>query len=170
MRRIAPHPRFLSRGDLKQFRTSRTKSQLAIKPKCAGLDGLFVLMAELIGIDRKTGHARKLMQEVKDLGINPSCLPVAKGVEGVEPNLHPLKQRDALDVVDGNAILQRQTCMVSAQRQTPLGGQSPEEDLHTSSDICLKDLLRIATGCAVQFAIADREGGAGHIQYVFALR
>src|ERR1022692_4980433 len=129
MRRIAPHPRFLSRGDCKQFGTSRTKSQLAIKPESARLDGLFVLMAELIGIDGKTGHASKLMQKVKDLGINPSCLPVAKGVKGVEANLHPLKQRDALDVVDGNAILQRQTRMIGAQRQTPRGRQSPEEDL-----------------------------------------
>src|ERR1039458_8028087 len=102
MRPIARHPRFLFPGDCKQFGTAGAKTQLAIKPESAGLDGLFVLIAELIGIDRKTGHARKLMQEVKDLGINPSCLPVAKGVEGVEPNLHPLKQRDALDEVDGD--------------------------------------------------------------------
>src|ERR1022692_410836 len=143
MRRIAPYPRFLSPGDCKQFGTSRTKSQLAIKPKCAGLDGLFVLMTELVGIDRKTARAGKLMQEVKDLGINPSCLPVAKGVKGVEPNLHPLKQRDALDVVDGNAILQRQTRMIGAQRQTPLLGQAPEEDRHAAAHVRLKNLIRI---------------------------
>src|ERR1035437_1405751 len=114
VRRIASHFRFLSPGNRKQFGTPGTKPQLAIKPESAGLDRLFVLMAKLVGIDRKTGHAGKLMQEVKHFGINPSCLSVAEGVKSVEPYLHPLKPRDALNVVDGNAILQRQTRMIGA--------------------------------------------------------
>src|ERR1035437_652319 len=107
VRWIASHFRFLFSGDRKQFGTSGTKSQLAIKPESARLNRLFVLMAELIGINRKTGHPGELMQEVKNFGIDPCCLSVAKGVKGVEPYLHPIKQRDALDVVDGNAILHR---------------------------------------------------------------
>src|ERR1039458_177522 len=112
VRRIARHFRLLFPGDRKQLGTSRTKPQLAIKPESAGLDCLFVLMAELIGIDRKTGHPSELMQEVQNLGINPSCLSVAKGVKSVEPYLHPVEQGDALDVIDGNAIPQRQTRMI----------------------------------------------------------
>src|SRR5271167_2622200 len=127
-------------------------------------------MTELIGIDRKAGHAGKLMQKVKNFGIDPRRFSVTKGIESVKSHLHPVKQRDALDVIDRDAVLYRQTRMVGAQGQTPLWRQTPQENLHASSRVRLKNVTRIAAGCAVQFAIADGENRAREIQNFFALR
>src|SRR5271157_2985427 len=90
--RLAGHLRFLPLCHRQQFRTARPKPELAVKPECTRLDRLFILIAELVRINRETSRVCELMQKVEHFGIDPCGLAVAEGVKGVEADFHPLKQ------------------------------------------------------------------------------
>src|SRR6185369_6081398 len=97
------------------IRTCRPEPELSIKPKCARIDRFFIVEAELIWIDRDTSNPHKLIQQSKDLCVDPRRLSVAKRVKGVESDLHALACSYAFDVVDRNAILERKPGVISAK-------------------------------------------------------
>src|SRR5262249_25513287 len=140
------------------------KGQLAIKPERPRLDRLFVLVAELVRVDGETCNSGQLMKQVKSLGVDPCCLAVAISVEGVETDLHPLKEGNAFNVVDGHTVLQREAGVIGAQRQPPVGWQSPKKNLHAATRIALVKLIVIAARCAIELPIADRDGIAAHVK------
>src|ERR1019366_520333 len=139
------------------------ESELAIEPERARLDRFLVVLADLVGIHRNTGRASQLMQQVQDLGIDPSRLTLAKCIERVKPDLNPLEEPDGLEVVDRHAVFQSKSGIVRTQRKPPLGIETPNKQLNASANIGLEYIIRIAVGGAMQFAITDRQRVARHV-------
>src|SRR5271165_538148 len=90
--RLAGHPRLCSLRHRQQFGTTWPKTELAVKPECARLDGLLVLVAELVRVNGEASHICELMQKVKHLGVDPGGFAVAERVESVKSDFHPLEQ------------------------------------------------------------------------------
>ncbi len=114
------------RVSCQQIGAARPKSQLAIEPKSTRLDRLFVVLADLVGVDREAGHACKLVQQVQYFGVDPRSLALTKSVERIEANLHPLEQSNRFEVIDGHAILERESGVVGTQRKAPVSCQDPQ--------------------------------------------
>src|ERR1035441_11058812 len=85
-------------------------------------------MAELIRINRDARCSHEVTQAAQDLSVDPSRFAAAERVEGVEADFHPLAESDGFDVVNGHAILQRQSRDIRAQRQAALWRQVPKAD------------------------------------------
>src|SRR5262249_3611011 len=84
-------------------------------------------------------------------------------------DLHPLKQGDALDIVDGYAILERESSVVSAQGKTAVWSQTPHKDSCAAAGIGLPHMTGISTRSSVKLAIANGDCVAAHVQNLFAL-
>src|SRR5262249_27285271 len=124
---------FFFLGQPQQFRPAGTEAQLPVEPKGPGLDGFRVLMAELVGIDRDAGDTRELVEQMQYFGVDPRGFSIAICIESVEPDLHPFKQRDALDVVDGDAVLKREPGVVGPQGKAAIRCQPPGVDLYVET-------------------------------------
>src|SRR5215472_12915530 len=152
-----------------QLRLSRAKTKFPVEPERARAYGFVIFVAELIGIHRYAANTGSLMEEMKHLGINPSGFTVTISVERVEADFHPLEQRNAFDVVDRHSVLQSKPGVVGTQRQTAIGRQAPEKDLNTAAGVGFIHLIGIASGGAVELAIADRNRIAAHVENVLTL-
>ena len=75
----------------------------------------------------------QVTEAAQHLRVDPSGFAAAESVEGVEADLHPLAESDGFDVVDGHAILQRQSGNIGAQRQAAIGRKVPEIDGHSAA-------------------------------------
>src|SRR5664279_6227134 len=152
-----------------QIWTAGPEPELAIEPECSRLNRLFVVLADLVGIHRNAGRTRKLMQQMQHLGIDPRRFTLAKCIKRIEPNLDPFEESDGLEIVDRYSILQGEPRIVSAQRQSPLGIEAPDEQLHASANIGLEYIIRIAVRGTVQLAIANCQSVARHVDDLPAL-
>ncbi len=130
-------------------------------------------MSELIGIDGDAGRAHVVTEAAQDLGVDPSGFAAAEGVEGIEPDLHPLAEPDGFDVVDGDTVLQGQSGNVGAQRETAVGREVPEINFDSASAFVRTEIrsnyrVRIAKRGAVKFAVADQHYLTDQIDDLFA--
>ena len=100
--------------------------------------------------------------------IDPGSFSFAISVKGVESDLHPFKQRNALDVIDGHAIFQGEARLIGAQRQAALGRKSPKKDFHATADRSPQYLRGISSSRAVQLTIADGGGFTAEIENLFS--
>src|SRR5262249_37786002 len=80
---------------------------------------------------------------------------VAIGIEGVESDFHSFKERQPFDVVDGNAVLEREPGVVGPQRQAAAGGQAPQVNLDAASDLGSDNAGGIAINDPIELAIAN---------------
>src|SRR5208283_1348682 len=125
----------------------------------ARFDRLLIVMSKLIRIDRDARRSHTMAEAAQHLRVDPSRFTAAESVEGVEADLHPLAESDGFDVVDGHAVLQRQSRDVGAQRQTAIGRQVQEINGNTAAGfvpakIGPKYRRWIAQRGAIEFAIA----------------
>src|SRR5262249_15517264 len=94
---------------------------------------------------------------------------IAICIESVEPDLHPFKQRDALDVVDGDAVLKREPGVVGPQGKAAIRSQPPGVDLYAATCIGFPYVTGIASRGPIEFAIANGNGITTHVQDLFTL-
>src|SRR6266480_522095 len=146
-------PLSFSQCYLHQLCPDGTKAQLAIKPKCARFDSLFVFVADLIRIDREDRNAQKLAHQTQDAAEEPGRLAFAKCVIEVEAALQALKDRQSFEVRERHAILQNQCGVIGAQGQAIFGPHAKHESFGAAAERSLEHPTRVAKGEAVQFAI-----------------
>src|ERR1700722_2700113 len=115
-----------SSRELLQRRTTRAKTELAIKPEGSRIERLVILLSDLVRINRDRRRPRERAKTTQHLRIDPRGLALAIRVESVEADFDPLAQTDRLDVVDGNTILECESRDIRAQRQAPRRNQIPE--------------------------------------------
>src|SRR5260370_25458148 len=96
------------------------------------------------------------MEKVQPLREDPRSVAVAIRVKSVEADLHPLEERDALDVIDRHPILKGKAGMIRAQWEPPLRRQSPQIDLHSAPGASFVNVAGIAARGAQEFAVTPR--------------
>src|SRR5262249_54078277 len=79
-----------------------------------------VLVANLIGIDRKTRHVRLFVKQLQSARVQPGRLAISKRVVKVEPRLHSLEQRQSFEITDRHAVLEIHPAMIRAYGKPPL--------------------------------------------------
>src|SRR5580698_9505603 len=168
IRRVRSQLRFLGQQKLGHRRVRGVKTQLPIKPKRAGLDGFVVMVTHLIGVDREASDREQLAKQPQQARVNPGRLAFAKRVVEIEADLHVLKQGQAFDVADGDAVLEEHPSVIGAQRQAMLWRYSANERLNSAAEIGANYVSWIAIGESVQFAIAHRRCLAREIEQVLA--
>src|SRR5437660_10683505 len=167
--RVACNPCFFSLYESQQVCTARPESKLSIEPERARLNGLFVVVSQLIGIHRNGSCAGEMAQAAQDLCEGPRHFAAAKRVEGIEADFDPLKQTDRFDVVDGRSVFEREAGDVSAQRQSALGRQVPQVDGNAATDFGMHYRTRITQGGAIELAIAHQHDFANQVHDRLAL-
>src|SRR5262249_29221077 len=75
-----------------QISIHRAEAQLAVKPESAGFNRLFIVINDMVGIDRDSSSPMKLAQQTQHLCIDPGCFAIAIGKERIEAELCPLKE------------------------------------------------------------------------------
>ena len=80
-----------------------------------------------------------------------------------------LKQRQAFDVTDGDAVLEEHPRVIGAQRQAMLGRNARNEHFHASAKIGAKHVSRIAVGEPVQLTIAHGRRFSREVEHPFTL-
>ena len=148
-------------GELLQFGAAAAESQLAVEPEGSGVEGFVVVLSDLIRIDGDRGRTREGAETAQRLRINPGSFALTISVKSVETDLDPFAEAHGFDVINGNAILERESRNVRAQRQSTRRRQIPEihDDASTSlagSKIGADDRARSAQCRAVEFAVAHR--------------
>ena len=63
-----------------------------------------------------------------------------------EANLHPLKERQAFDIADRNAVLKNQSRVISAQRQASLRRHAHQEEFDAAPVLETETLYRSIMG------------------------
>src|SRR5579864_1457250 len=126
-------------------------------------------MPELVWVDRNAFDPGQLVEKMESLGINPCSLAVAIRVKSVEANLHPFEQGNAFNVVNGDAVLEREARVIRPQRKAAVGGQSPQKHLDSSAGAGFMDLGRIAARGAVKLAIANGDRFTAQVQNLASL-
>src|SRR5215471_4532771 len=126
-------------------------------------------MTQLVRINRDTGDAGELLEKMEHLGVDPCGFAVTVGVKGVEPDFHPLGQRDTLDIVDGHPVLEGKSCVIGAQGQAAFWRQTPEKNLYATPRLGFVDMVWVTASGAVEFAIANGDRLATHVQNLLAL-
>src|SRR5580692_8716401 len=101
-------------GELFQFLAAGAKAELAVEPERTGIEGLVVVLSDLIGIDGNCGCARERRETTQRLRINPCGLALAVRVKRVEAHLDPFAEADGFDVVDGHSVLEGEASDVGA--------------------------------------------------------
>src|SRR5437763_7305749 len=81
----------------------RTESEFSIKPERARFDSLFVLVPDLIRVNRDDFGLEHLAEKRKRARVSPSRFAVAECVVEIETELHALKKREAFGVAQGDA-------------------------------------------------------------------
>src|SRR5690242_19640751 len=136
---------FFSPGKLFQIRPHTSETQLSIEPEGARSQSFFVILADLVGVNGDAQGAESLPQDPEHLRIDPCSFAIAVGIEGVESNFDPFEERDGLDVVDWDSVLQREPSLVGAQRKPLCGRQSPHENLDAAAHIELNNVVWISS-------------------------
>ena len=95
---------FFSFTQFLQIGAAGAKAEFSIEPEGTGVDGLVVVLTNLVGINRNPFRGGEGAQAAQGLGVDPRGFALAVGVEGIEANLDPLAEADGFDVVDGDAI------------------------------------------------------------------
>src|SRR5580658_10933021 len=169
IRRVRSQLRFLGQQKLGHRRVRGAKAELPIKPKRAGLDGFVVMLTHLIGVDREASDREQLAKEAQQARVNPGRLAFAKRIVEIKSDLHVLKQGQAFDVADGDAVLEEHPSVIGAQRQAMLWRHAANERLNSAAEIGANYVSWIAIGKTVQFAIAHRGCLAREIEHPLAL-
>ena len=147
---------FLAGGQIAQARVGRTEAELAIEPECAGRDGLLVLVADLVGVEREGRHAERLPEKLHGAGEDPRGLPLSEGVIQIEAQFHPFEEGQRFEIADRDSVLDEKTAVSGAEREAaaPLG---PDEvDQESPARVGLQDGRGIAEGEGVILAVAQR--------------
>src|SRR5580704_7043325 len=154
---------FFPSSQLFEIGAAAAESEFSIEPERSGLNGLVIVLADLIGIDRNASRAGEGAETAQGLGIDPCSFSLTVGVEGVEADLDPFAEADGLDVVDGDSVLEGEPGDVSAQRQTARRRQVPEMDNHSATEADADDRSRVAERGAIEFAITDSHDFADEV-------
>src|SRR5580692_10527288 len=150
-------------GDLLLFPSSElfevgaaaAETKLPVEPERAGVDGLVIVLADLIRIYGNASRAGERAEATQRLRVDPRGFPVPVSVERVESDLDPFAEADGFDVVDGDSVLQSETGNIGAQWQTAGRRQVPEMDHHSAAKADSDDRVWIAERGAVELAVAD---------------
>src|SRR6202011_1262741 len=102
--------------------------------------------------------------------IEPGRFTLAKSVIEVEADLHLLAERERFDITDGDGVLEDETGVIGAQRQTVSRAHGPHENLYATAQVDMVGLGRIAISEAVEFAEAHGGGITGKIEHFLAAR
>src|SRR5271167_280394 len=143
-------------SELFKIGAAAAETEFPVKPERAGIDGLVVVLANLIRIDGNASRTGESAEAAQRLRVDPRGFSVAVGVEGIEADLDPFAEADGFDVVDGHTVLERESGNIGAQRQTARWRQVPEMDDHSATQADTNDRARIAERGPIEFAVADR--------------
>src|SRR2546423_4319112 len=128
------HLLLFSQCQLRQIWPHRPEPKLAIKPERARFDSLFVLVSNLVRIDRKDCDTEQLLHQTQDSRVQPRGLAFAKCVVKIEPALHALKNREPFEISNRHAVLKNNRGVISAQRQTMFRRPAEHERLRTAPE------------------------------------
>src|SRR5271157_1955227 len=99
---------------LLEIGAAAAEAEFAVEPEGAGIEGFVVVLSDLVGINRDGRRAGEGAERTQSLSVDPGGFALAIGVEA---DLDPFAQSDGFDVVDGDAVLERESGDVGAQRE-----------------------------------------------------
>src|SRR5437763_1887133 len=91
-------PSFFTFDQFRNLRLHRTESEFSIKPERARFYALFVLMPDLIRVNRDGSCFEHLAEKMQRAGVSPRRFTVAERVIKIKAELHALKKREAFGI------------------------------------------------------------------------
>src|SRR4029077_6393337 len=142
--------------------------EFAVEPESSGVDGFFVVLADLVGINGNNLCGGEGAETAQGLSVYPGGLSLAIGVESVEADLDPFAEADGFDVVDGDAVLPGVAREVGAEGEAAGGRQSPNMHDDAAAEVGADHRARLAERGAVEFAVADNHAFANGVHHRFS--
>src|SRR5579883_233689 len=140
------------------------EAEFAIEPEGSGLDGFFVFVTELVGVDRITSDAEMVAENFENPRVEPGGFTFAESVIEIEAGFHALEQRKPFEVSDGDAVLEKHPGVICAQRETPLAGDAEEVEIDAAAEVGMIDVRGVGIGEAPQLAIPHGGRIENHVE------
>src|ERR1044072_4852699 len=107
---------------------------------------------------------------MQDARIEPRRLTITKRVVEIEATLHPLADRQSLEVANRHAILKHHRRVIGAQRQPVLRRYARDIHDRSASEVGFDDAARVPISEAMQFAISHGGSFTRDVENLLTLR
>src|SRR2546423_7455133 len=146
-------PSFFTFNQFRNLRLHRTESEFSIKPERAGFYAFFVLMPDLIRVNRDGSCFEQLAEKMQRTRVSPGRFAIAECVIEIETELHALKKRQAFGITYGHAILEDKRSVIGANGKPSLWRHAEKIDVRAAPCVSVENLLKVAVRKTVKLTI-----------------
>ncbi len=143
---------------------ARAEAELLVEPPGAGVEGLVVAVAQLIGKDREGGSGEDEADRGQYPGIDLGRFDTAERLEDVESDLRRAEERAVQDIARRYAVLERQKGVDGLEQEAALGTHAEDRELQAVLPGHQSHVLGAAVGEGVEVAAAGDHGVARQLE------
>ena len=154
MLRLLTHRRELGLHQLERRSRTRAEPELLVEPPRAALQRLFVVVTELVRIDRVGIDAEQAAHGREHSAVDPPRFAAAERVEHVVGDLCRTEERAVEHVADRRAVLQREERIHGFEQQPTVWLQANRDELQAVLPVDDAHVARIAVCECVEVALA----------------